>query len=273
MLGVASGGWLAGVAALVAGGLIGNLLFVAPLDELNFTGSALWALLMYLLVSALLLVFTERLIATRQREKELNRKLQLVRGELKHRIKNFITVVQALAVQTGRSSSDAADFDAKFTKRLQALAGAQALIDDPKHSSAGLALLIERTLAAFDEAERVIVAGPSDVRISEDVAVGLALILNELATNALKYGSLSAPEGTVSIVVEQFGDRARMVWLEKGGPTVPGPPRKGFGTRLIRSALPQGRGTTEIDYLRRGLRCKIDFACLGASGHRIKASR
>jgi two-component sensor histidine kinase len=261
VLGVASAGWLAGVFALVAGGLAGNLLFAGSLGELHFTGSALWALLIYLAVGVALLVFTDRLVTTSQREKELNRKLQLVRGELQHRIKNFITVVQALAVQTGRSSSDAADFDAKFTKRLQALAGAQALIDDPKHSSAGLALLVDRTLAPFYEAERVKVASASDVRVSEDVAAGLALILNELATNALKYGSLSAPDGKVSITVERVGDRARLVWLEQGGPRVAAPSRNGFGTRLIRSALPHGSGTAEIDYRPRGLQCRIDFAC------------
>jgi two-component sensor histidine kinase len=263
VLSVASAGSLAGVFALLTGGLAGNLIFVGSLGEPNFTGSAVWALLMYLAVGGALLVFTERLVTTNQREKELNRKLHLVRGELQHRIKNFITVVQALAVQTGRSSSDAADFDEKFTKRLRALAGAQALVDDPKHSSAGLGLLLERTLAPFSETERLKVASAPDVRVNEDVAVGLALILNELATNALKYGSLSTPDGKVSITVERFGDRARLVWVEQGGPGVVAPSRNGFGTRLIRSALPHGRGTAEIEYRPRGLRCRIDFACLG----------
>ncbi len=262
VLSVAYAGWFGGVIALIAGGLIGNVLFVEPLGQLSFDRYSLWGMLIYGLVAGVLLVLAEKLVRTSQREKELNRKLQLVRGELQHRIKNFITVVQALAVQAGRSSSDTADFDAKFMKRLQALAGAQGLIDDPRHSSAGLALLIERTLAPFNEAGRLEVNCMPDVRVTEDVAVGIALILNELATNALKYGSLCAPAGKVALTVEKHGDRACMVWLEEGGAMVSPPSRTGFGTRLIRSALPKGRGKAEIEYRPTGVQCRMDFAYL-----------
>jgi len=261
VLSVIVAGPIGGVAALLAGAVLGNTLFVVPVGTLHLSGAPLGSLFLFGLVAGSLIALTDKLVATSRREKELNQKLQLVRGELQHRIKNFVTVVQALAIQTGRSSTDAADFDLKFTKRLQALAGAQALLDDPKHSTAGLAMLIRRILAPFDIDERLQVTITSEVRVSEDVALGLALILNELATNALKYGSLSGENGTVLIEAERHGDRAHIVWREKGGPRVSEPPRSGFGTRLIRSALPHSRGAVKIDYGVRGVSCRIDFAC------------
>lgn len=255
-------GWVAGATAVVAGGLAANLVFIAPVGTLSLSTSNAWALFIYSLVASLLLVVTQRVVETSQREREMNRKLQLVRGELQHRIKNFVTVVQALAVQTGRSSVDAADFDAKFTKRLRALAVAQGLLDDPKHSSAGLAMLIERTLSPFDVADRVQIISAPEVRIGEDVAVALALILNELATNALKYGSLSTAEGTVRIECDRVGKRARLIWSEHDGPRVSRPARSGFGTRLIHSALSAGHGRAEVEYQPDGLRCQVEFGCL-----------
>lgn len=254
-------GRTAGATALVAGGLVANVVFVEPIGKLSLSAPNAWALLTYTLVAGILLLLTQQLMVANQREKEMNRKLQLVRGELQHRIKNFVTVVQALAVQTGRSSVDAADFDAKFTKRLHALAGAQSLLDDPKHSSAGLAMLIERTLSPFDVAGRVKIASAPEVRISEGTAIGLALVLNELATNALKYGSLSVAEGTVFIECDHVGSRAHLIWSEHGGPAVCRPTRRGFGTRLIQSAL-NGSGNAEVEYQPDGVRCKMEFGCV-----------
>jgi two-component sensor histidine kinase len=239
-----------------------NLSFVEPVAALELGGRSGASLLLYMLVGSALILLTHQQVAATQREKELNRKLELVRGELQHRIRNFITVVQALAVQTGRSSSDSADFDSKFTKRLQALAGAQQILDDPKHSSAGLSKLIERTLAPFDIGDRVSLSNCAEARVSEDVAIGLALVLNELATNALKYGALSNSVGKVSIECERLNKSARLVWLEESGPKVSAPSRKGFGTRLITSALPKGCGAVDLDYRTDGVRCTIDFACV-----------
>jgi two-component sensor histidine kinase len=266
VLGAIWGGWLAGVTALVAGGFAAHVSFVQPSGTLSFTQPNVGAFLIYALVAGMLLLLTHRLVVTSQREQDLNRNLQLIRRELQHRIKNIIAVAQAIAVQTGRSSTDGADFDTKFTKRLQALAGAQALLDDPKHPTAGLALLIERTLAPFGVGDRLKVVTPSEVRVSEEVAVGLALILNELATNALKYGALTAVDGTVSIDCQQSGDRVSIVWREQDGPAVSPPSRSGFGTRLIRSALPKGFGTAKMDYRPEGVRCRIDLMCAGAAG-------
>jgi two-component sensor histidine kinase len=267
VLSVLIAGPLAGFVALLAGGVAANLSSAEPIGQLLIEGRSAGSLLLYACVCSVLILVTHQQVATSQREKELNRKLQLVRGELQHRIRNFITIVQALAVQTDRSSTDPADFNIKFTKRLQALAGAQEILDDPKHSSAGLGKLIERTLAPFDIGERVAIDGCAELRVSEDVAVGIALVLNELATNALKYGALSVSCGKVSIECNATGDRARLVWSEEGGPKVSPPSRHGFGSRLINSALPKGCGATHLDYRATGVCCSIDFVCIRPEAH------
>lgn len=256
------GGWIAGATALVVGGLAANIMLVEPIGAPSLSEPNLGALLVYALVAAMVLIITHRLVRTAHREMDLNRQLELVRGELQHRIKNSLTVVQALAVQTSRSSTDTADFDAKFTRRLQALAGAQSLISDSTHSAAGLAMIMERTLSPFDLSGSIRMENASQVRIGEDAAIGLALILNELATNALKYGALSTSTGTVLIECGLVDDLARICWSEQGGPPVSPPSRKGFGTRLIKSALGQANGTVEIDYRQDGVRCTIELPCL-----------
>lgn len=255
-------GWLAGTTALIVGGVTANIMLVEPIGALSVSGAKAWALLLFFVVAGLLLVVTHRLVLTTQRERNLNKKLELVRGELQHRIKNYLTVVQAIAVQTARSSVDTADFDAKFSKRLQALAGAQSLLHQSGHSATGIALIIERTLAPFGLADSVKMNIASDVRIGEDAAIGLALVLNELATNALKYGALTCPTGRVLIECDFCDGRARIHWSEQGGPEVLTPSEQGFGTRLIRSALSQADGRTEIEYRQDGVTCKIQLPCL-----------
>jgi two-component sensor histidine kinase len=258
------GGWVAGLTTLILGGVTANIMLVEPIGRLSLSRPNVWALVVYILVAAMVLIVTHRLVMTRHRERELNKKLELVRGELQHRIKNSLAVVQALAVQTARSSSDTAEFDAKFTRRLQALAGAQSLIHESKQSAAGLALVIERALVPFDLAGSVKMTTASQVRIGEDAAVGLALILNELATNALKHGALSTPAGTVLIECDVRDSQARINWCEQGGPAVSPPSRKGFGTRLIHSALSQANGTVDVDYRQDGVRCVIGVPCIGS---------
>jgi two-component sensor histidine kinase len=255
-------GWLAGAVALIAGGLTANTVLVEPIGNLSLSAPHIWSLLVYAAVAGVLLIVTNQLVSTTNRERNLNKKLELIRGELQHRIKNSLTVVQALAVQTARSSTDTVDFDAKFSRRLQALAGAQSLIHQSPHSATGLALIIERTLAPFDLADGVKMNIPSEVRIGGDAAIGLALVLNELATNALKYGALTSPTGRVLIECDLLDGRARVHWCERGGPAVLAPSEQGFGTRLIRSALSQSNGKAEIEYRQDGLTCKIQLPCL-----------
>src|SRR5690606_32942555 len=106
---------------------------------------------------------------------------------------------------------------------------------------------------------RVVAAGP-DVSLSPSIALALGMALHELATNAAKYGALSAPEGRVEADWSVADGRLSLNWREVSGPPVTSPTREGFGTRLITSGLKrQLRGEVEIRYAPEGLRCVIDI--------------
>jgi two-component sensor histidine kinase len=177
--------------------------------------------------------------------------------ELNHRVKNTLAIMQAMAVQTFRSASP--DERGKFEGRLGALAEAHNLLSREKWQGSELQEVISRVLQPYrlNSAERVRMRGPV-VPLSPRLAVVLAMIVHEIATNAAKYGALSNETGTVTLDWEVFTERAgsklRLIWTEAGGPPVVAPVRHGFGSRLIeRSARDQLGGEATVDFLPRGV--------------------
>ena len=177
--------------------------------------------------------------------------------ELNHRVKNTLAVLQSIATQTFRSASRAER--EKFEGRLGALAEAHNLLSQEKWLGAGLQDVIARVLQPYliNNPERVRMFGPK-VPLSPRLAVVLAMILHEIATNAAKYGALSNETGTVAldweILEESNGRKLRLIWTEAGGPPVTAPVQRGFGSRLIeRSARDQLGGEATVDFLPRGV--------------------
>jgi len=186
--------------------------------------------------------------------------------ELNHRVKNTLAVLQSITTQTFRSASRAER--EKFEGRLGALAEAHNLLSQEKWQSAELREVIARVLQPYllNNPERVRMFGPR-VPLSPRLAVVLAMILHEIATNAAKYGALSNDTGTVAldweIIEESDGRKLRLVWTEAGGPHVTAPVQRGFGSRLIeRSARDQLGGEATVDFLPRGavytVSCALD---------------
>jgi PAS domain S-box-containing protein len=179
---------------------------------------------------------------------------QLLNDELAHRIKNTMSVVQAIAHQTLGKSEDQ-EAVAAFGKRLGALAAANDVLTRDNWSSASLGEVASGALATFGE-ERFALTGP-DVTIGSRATLALTLMLHELATNAAKYGALSVPEGrvTVSWEVHEEEDKKtlHLDWVERGGPPAAAPTRKGFGSRIIRMGL-SGSGRVDLHYEPEGLR-------------------
>lgn len=167
---------------------------------------------------------------------------RLLLRELNHRVKNTLATVQALATQTVRHAREPSAFLEAFTGRLQALGLAHGLLSDREWRGIGVAELVRREIKAFDDGAtpRIALSGP-DLLLTPDQALGLGLVLHELASNALKYGSLSVPAGRVDLRWHVEGRdeqrRLRMNWKESGGPTVVPPDRHGFGSILIRRSL------------------------------------
>ena len=125
--------------------------------------------------------------------------------------------------------------------------------------------LIRETVAPYENrpGEKLVAEGP-DVRIGSEVAVTLAMALHELATNAAKYGALSAPDGRIHVewqrlagLADQPGEMI-LTWAERGGPKVAPPSRRGFGSDLIERGLArQLGGTASLSFDEDGLRCRI----------------
>ena len=177
--------------------------------------------------------------------------------ELNHRVKNTLAVLQSIATQTFRSASRAER--EKFEGRLGALAEAHNLLSQEKWQGAELREVIARVLRPYllNNPERMRMSGPH-VPLSPRLAVVLAMIVHEIATNAAKYGALSNDTGTVAvdweILEESDGRKLRLIWTEAGGPPVTAPVQRGFGSRLIeRSTRDQLGGEATVDFLPRGV--------------------
>jgi two-component sensor histidine kinase len=185
--------------------------------------------------------------------------------ELAHRSKNLLTVVQAIAAETMRGSSDVDDFTDRLASRLLSLSKLQDLTVSGNSGIVELAALVRSQLEPFVDPDsgRIAAAGPP-VLLRPPAANSLAMALHELATNAAKYGALSTPEGRIDITWraardDAGGTRFHMRWQERDGPAVVPPQRRGFGrkvlTKLTTAAL---SGTVDLEYAAQGLRWTID---------------
>jgi two-component system CheB/CheR fusion protein len=186
----------------------------------------------------------------------------LLLGELAHRVKNTLSVVQSIANQTLRSSSSAEDFIERFGGRLLALGAAHSLLVQSDWQGADLAALAGIQLEPYisDNPERLRLEG-ENVTLPADLATPFGLVLHELATNAAKYGSLTDAGGTVSLSWEltKRNDQPilTVIWREKDGPSVRTPAQTGFGNALIEKGIPDASVTRE--YRQGGLVCTIEF--------------
>ena len=189
------------------------------------------------------------------------RRQRFMMHELNHRVKNTLASVQSIAQLTLRGGQEVEQARVRLTDRLIALASAHDILTRENWEDAEVADLVAAALAPYDPGDggRFSIDGPS-VRIAPKVAVALALSLHELATNAAKYGALSAPGGTVDIAWRVEGDPPDLVfeWRERGGPPVTAPSRTGFGTRLLTQGLvTEFGGEARLIYERSGLICRI----------------
>ena len=190
---------------------------------------------------------------------------RLLVNELNHRVKNTLAVVQALAQQTFRWTTDPDAARQAFDARLSALSDAHNLLTAQNWESAPVRDIVEFGVGAVSGAgaDRVRCVGP-DVDLPPQAAIALALAVHELSTNALKYGALSAETGRVEAAWSTLppgpeGDRGlEFVWRERGGPPVTPPERKGFGARLLERGLgADPGGLVVMDFAREGLTCTI----------------
>jgi two-component sensor histidine kinase len=170
----------------------------------------------------------------------IEREVEL-RRELNHRVKNIIASVSAIFEMTRRSSTSMDKLADDFSGRLMALSAVHSAVFEAGGNTVDLADIIGRTCSPYrgDGEDRIIAEGPS-IQVGRDAGTTVALCLHELATNALKYGALSRPQGRVHLawkLVSESEPVLTISWVENGGPPVTQPSKPGYGTRYIRSAL------------------------------------
>ncbi len=194
---------------------------------------------------------------------------RLLVDELNHRVKNMLTVVVSLASQTLRRSEDLAGFGELFLGRVHALSGAYALLSRENWMSVPIRDVIQEEMQPFsvEGTPRVVLTGDT-VALTPSAALAMGMAVHELATNAVKYGALSVPEGRVSVSWRLTagdgsapGDPLKwlvMDWEEAGGPSVEAPTGTGFGTLLIQRGLAHelGGGAT-LNFRPDGLHARL----------------
>jgi PAS domain S-box-containing protein len=197
--------------------------------------------------------------------KQAEQRQQLLVGEVKHRIKNLLATVQAIARQTLKGAP--AEEREAFVARLMALANAQDLLTLERWNRAPVHEVVNRALRPFEarHTARFLVKGPEDTWVDAQRASLLTMALHELATNAVKYGALSNGYGVVRLTwevvgAEEDGQSVRLTWRELGGPPVVPPERKGFGSFLIERALQGGGGNARLDFDPNGLICSLELS-------------
>jgi two-component sensor histidine kinase len=187
---------------------------------------------------------------------------EMIAGEMSHRVKNLFAIASALTAIAARSAATTAEMARDLTRRLTALGRAQDLVrplPGPKGDKAALlGDMLAVLLAPYDEdataGDRIRIAVPQ-VRVGELSATTLALIVHELATNSIKYGSLSVAGGTLNVSGHNEDGEVVVVWTEQGGPPVTAPTGPaGFGSDLVgRSVSGQLGGTIAFDWSPDGL--------------------
>jgi PAS domain S-box-containing protein len=198
-------------------------------------------------------------------QRRLEEQQQLLNQELKHRLKNTLAMVQAVMNQTLRQSASLAEAREALEARMMALGRAHGGLLDMHNQGAEIHEVVRAALLPHDgRASAFRIEGPS-LRLSSRCALALTLALHELATNAAKYGALSAEDGRVALswrILPPFDDAEasfQLRWEESGGPPAQPPARAGFGSFMIRRTLPgYFEGTASLEFPPEGLLYQLE---------------
>ena len=225
-------GFWPGMMATVLSVLIGWYLFLAPTFSFAlFSTKEAWTVTMFALVACINVALVSGLVAALLRHED--RQLLLFR-ELQHRSQNLFAVIEAIASRTLFEGQTIANAKELFAGRLHALARTHSMLASNAFLGAPLKEIVAQELTSFSD--QVTVTG-CDIAVNTRAAENFALIIHELATNAIKYGALSTRQGRVSIQCSIDGangrGQLRFEWRESGGPPVSPPTSKGFGSTIL----------------------------------------
>ena len=189
--------------------------------------------------------------------KAYEERIELLMREARHRVKNVLTLVQAIARYSAAGNPEG--FLDRFSARIAALAANQNLLVMNPSQEIELTDLVKAQLQHFADltGRRIKIDGPR-LHLNPAAAQALGLALHELATNAAKYGALSVADGRVDITWRRDGDSFAMSWIERGGPPVKPPKNRGFGTTVIEQMVRQTTsGEASLDFAPSGVAWRL----------------
>ncbi|MCT2559206.1 CHASE domain-containing protein [Tsuneonella sp. YG55] len=195
--------------------------------------------------------------------------------ELNHRVKNTLANVLSIVSLTRRRATSLDDFAAGIDGRIRALSATHDLLTQSDWGTTPIRSVIEAELAPYARTEGSIeMAGPT-VELAPNDALSLGLAIHELATNATKYGALSAAEGKVRITwALDRDDLASVRWVESGGPPVPARRPRGFGTDLIEKIVAHElRHPVDLRFDESGVSCRLYVPVRMPSAFEMRARR
>jgi len=209
-------------------------------------------LLGYLLSSTLIIWGADHYRRVRKRLEDEENFRKLAVEELAHRLKNKLATIQSIISYQLREEPQVRD---TILSRLSALSATDDLIMAAQGQGAHIRNVVSTELRPYG-ASRVSIEG-TDCLLPPKLALTMALLIHELATNAAKYGALSNSLGKLLIAWSLSGEELNLEWRESGGPIVTAPTHKGFGVRLVSRAMDQFGGTVETNFEPTGLVCKL----------------
>jgi two-component sensor histidine kinase len=245
-----------GAVAAILGGIIGWVAFFPPYWKLfPLPPAGDLELAIYVVTSALIVWGADsyRKLAVRVQSEETLRKLAV--DELAHRLKNKIASIQSIVSYQLREHPQLRE---DISARLIALSAADDLIMAAQGGGAHLGAILSAELTPYG-LSRVTMQGP-DVLLRPTLALTMALLIHELATNAAKYGAFSEAGGTLTVSWLVTDKTLRLAWRETGGPPIAPPADRGFGLQLLPRALEQFGGTANMTFETTGLVCMM--SCL-----------
>ena len=191
-------------------------------------------------------------------ERQAGERQRLLINELNHRVKNTLATIQSLVHQTLRPDIAIPEARERLTERLLALSAAHNVLTRENWQGAELGEIAREALRPYDDppGARIEADGPA-ARLAPHVALALSMALHELATNAVKYGALSASEGRVQIGWSASDGVMVLDWQESGGPAVTPPTTSGFGSRLLAGLAGELGAPAHIRYEPSGVRCRV----------------
>ena len=194
--------------------------------------------------------------------------LRMLVAELDHRVKNVLATVTAVTSFTQDASSSAADFVSALDGRIKSMAQTHQLLSSRQWKGILLSDLVRRELAPYANRGNTEIGGP-DITLEAEAGQAVSMVLHELTTNAAKHGSLSIPDGRVSVrwyrmLNGEADARVRIEWQESGGPPVLAPDHSGYGMEVIRDLLPyELDGKVDLAFAVRGCPVPLRHSCFG----------